>query len=104
MSIVVTGATGHLGRLIVTALLRNGVPATDIVAAGRKVEKLADFAEQGVRVAQIDYSEPETLAAAFAGADTLMLVSASDPGQRVPQHTAAISRASMSRLARRSRS
>ena len=100
MSIVVTGATGHLGRLIVTALLRNGVPATDIVAAGRKVEKLADFAEQGVRVAQIDYSEPETLAAAFAGADTLMLVSASDPGQRVPQHTAAIDAAKAAGISR----
>lgn len=45
---------------------------------------------QGVRVARIDYDDPQTLATALAGADTLMLVSASEPGKRVPQHKAAI--------------
>ena len=44
MSIVVTGATGHLGRLIVEALLDNGIPAEDIVATGRAVDRLDDLA------------------------------------------------------------
>jgi NAD(P)H dehydrogenase (quinone) len=89
-SIVVTGATGHLGRLIIEGLLRNGVAPSDIVAGGRKVEKLDDLARRGVVVRTIDYDDPATLASAFAGADTLMLVSASEPGHRVPQHKAAI--------------
>ena len=100
MSIVVTGATGHLGRLIVTALLRNGVPASEIIAAGRKVENLSDFADQGVRVARIDFNEPSTLADAFAGADTLMLVSSSEPGQRIPQHQAAVDAAKAAGITR----
>jgi NAD(P)H dehydrogenase (quinone) len=90
MTIVVTGATGHLGHLIVEALLRDGVTPSDIVAGGRNLTKLDDLAAQGVRVATIDYNDPSSLSAALAGADSLMLVSASEPGNRVPQHKAAI--------------
>jgi NAD(P)H dehydrogenase (quinone) len=90
MAIVVTGATGHLGHLIVEALLRDGVAPSDIVAGGRNLAKLDDLAAQGVRVATIDYNDPQTLTDALAGADTLMLVSASEPGNRVAQHKAAI--------------
>ena len=90
MTIVVTGATGHLGHLIVEALLRDGVAPSDIVAGGRNLTKLDDLAARGVRVATIDYNDPSTLAAALDGADSLMLVSASEPGKRVEQHKAAI--------------
>jgi NAD(P)H dehydrogenase (quinone) len=90
MTIVVTGATGHLGHLIVEALLRDGVAPSDIVAGGRNLAKLDDLAAQGVRVATIDYNDPQTLTDALAGADTLMLVSASEPGKRVAQHKVAI--------------
>ncbi|WP_213815051.1 SDR family oxidoreductase [Glaciihabitans sp. dw_435] len=90
MSIVVTGATGHLGRLIVEGLLRDGVAPSDIVAGGRNLAKLSDLAERGVRVATIDYSDPATLDAAFAGAEKVALVSSSEVGQRFPQHTAVI--------------
>jgi NAD(P)H dehydrogenase (quinone) len=90
MSIVVTGATGHLGRLIVEGLLREGVVPAEIVAGGRSIEKLADLAERGVTIARIDYTDPASLDAAFDGAETLMLVSSSEVGQRVAQHGAAI--------------
>lgn len=90
MSVVVTGATGHLGRLIVESLLERGVPATEITAAGRAVERLDDLAARGVTVAAIDYSEPATLEAAFAGADVLVLVSSSEIGSRAAQHSNAI--------------
>jgi NAD(P)H dehydrogenase (quinone) len=90
MTIVVTGATGHLGHLIVEALLRDGVAPSDIVAGGRNLAKLDDLAAQGVRVATIDYNDPQTLTDALAGADTLMLVSASEPGKRVAQHKVAV--------------
>ncbi|WP_432956538.1 SDR family oxidoreductase [Micromonospora haikouensis] len=86
MSIVVTGATGHLGQLIVAALLRRGVPAGEIVALGRDAGKLADLAGHGVNTRQVDYTDPESLRAAFAGADKLMFVSGSEVGQRVTQH------------------
>jgi NAD(P)H dehydrogenase (quinone) len=90
MSIVVTGATGHLGRLVVEALLRDGTPADQIVAAGRSVEKLDDLAARGVRVARIDYTDPDSLAAAFEGADRVLLVSGTEVGQRFTQHATVI--------------
>lgn len=90
MSYVVTGATGHLGRLVVQHLLADGVPAAEIVATGRRTERLADLADQGVRVAAVDYARPETIAAALEGADVVLLVSGSEVGQRVEQHRAVI--------------
>ncbi|MEN1974746.1 SDR family oxidoreductase [Cellulomonas olei] len=90
MSIVVTGATGHLGRLVVEHLLADGVPAEQVVATGRRTERLADLAERGVRVAAVDYEDPTTLAAALDGADVVLLVSGSEVGRRVPQHRAVV--------------
>ncbi|MFG3686014.1 SDR family oxidoreductase [Micromonospora sp. NPDC047740] len=86
MSIVVTGATGHLGRLIVQSLLDRGVPADQIVAAGRDVDRLAGLAGRGLVTQQVDYDDAESLQAAFAGADKLMFVSGSEVGRRVVQH------------------
>lgn len=87
--IVVTGATGQLGRLVVHSLLRS-VPAGEIVAAVRQPDKAADLAALGVQVRQADYDQPATLAAALAGADKVLLVSSSEVGRRVPQHRAVI--------------
>ncbi|NBE82991.1 SDR family oxidoreductase [Micromonospora rubida] len=86
MSIVVTGATGHLGRLIVESLLRRGVPAGEIVALGRDTGKLADLAGRGVVTRRADYNDPDSLRAALAGAEKLMFVSGSEVGQRETQH------------------
>ncbi|TDB69327.1 MULTISPECIES: SDR family oxidoreductase [unclassified Micromonospora] len=86
MSIVVTGATGHLGRLIVESLLRRGVPAGQIVALGRDVARLTDLADRGVVVRAADYTDPASLRAAFDGAEKLMFVSSSEVGQRLAQH------------------
>lgn len=83
----VTGATGHLGRLAVAELLARGVPATDVVALARNPDKAADL---GVPVRHADYSDPATLGPALAGVDVLLLVSGSEFGQRVAQHTAVI--------------
>jgi NAD(P)H dehydrogenase (quinone) len=90
MSVVVTGATGHLGRLVVEQLLAAGTPPQSIVAAGRNADKLADVASLGVRTARIDFADRESLLAAFDGADALLLVSGSEVGGRVEQHRAAI--------------
>ncbi|MBX7269309.1 SDR family oxidoreductase [Micromonospora sp. Llam7] len=86
MSIVVTGATGHLGRLIVTSLLDRGVPAGQLLALGRDTARLADLAGRGVTVRQADYDDPDSLRAALVGAEKLMFVSGSQVGRRVAQH------------------
>ena len=83
----VTGASGLLGHLAVTGLIESGVAASDIVALVRTPSKVADLSEQGVQVRAADYSAPETLDAALAGVDTLLLVSGSEVGQRVAQHS-----------------
>lgn len=87
--IVVTGATGQLGRLVIEQLLAK-LPASEIVAAVRNPAKVADLAARGVEVRTADYTKPETLATAFRGADQLLLISSSEVGQRLPQHRNAI--------------
>lgn len=90
MTIVVTGATGHLGKSIVEHLVARGVAPADIVAGGRSTEKLQALADSGVRTAVIDYTRPDTLTEALTDADTLILVSGSEVGQRVEQHRNAL--------------
>lgn len=86
MTLLVTGAGGHLGRLVVEALLERGTPAGDVVATARTPESLADLAARGVQVRRADYDDPASLDAAFAGVERLLLVSGSEVGRRVPQH------------------
>ncbi|MEV4330414.1 SDR family oxidoreductase [Streptomyces sp. NPDC049597] len=89
MSIVVTGATGALGRLVVDELLAT-VPADRIAAVVRDKEKAADLAARGVELRIADYSEPATLDGAFRAGDRVLLISGSEVGRRVAQHTAVI--------------
>ncbi|MFF7713422.1 SDR family oxidoreductase [Streptomyces sp. NPDC087659] len=93
MSIVVTGATGRLGRLVVERLLETGVPAAGIAAVVRDKEKAADLAARGVELRLADYDDPATLTGAFRAGDRVLLVSGNEVGRRVPQHTAVIAAA-----------
>lgn len=90
MSIVITGATGQLGRHVVEALLERNVPAAGIVAAGRSIEKLDDFAARGVQVRAMDYADAASVAKALEGASKVLLISGSEVGQRVDQHRTVI--------------
>lgn len=90
MSIVITGASGQLGGLTVEALLARGVPAADIVATGRDIATLKGFADRGVVVRRADFAEPDSLAAAFEGADRLLLISTTTVDERVANHRRAI--------------
>lgn len=90
MSIVITGVSGHLGRLVVAQLLATGTPPAQIVATGRDVDKLADLAAQGVTVRRADFADPATLDDAFAGADVLLLVSTTTVGERFDNARTAI--------------
>ena len=86
----VTGASGHFGHRVVEELLARGVRGIEIVAIARTPGKAADLASRGVQVRPGDYSRSETLHPALAGVDRLLLISGSELGQRVPQHTAVI--------------
>ncbi|MDN4474860.1 NAD(P)H-binding protein [Demequina sp. SYSU T00192] len=97
----VTGASGHLGRLIVESLLARGTAPADVVAIARTTAKVEDLAARGVEVRFGDYTDAASLDAALAGVDRLALVSGSEVGQRVAQHRAVIGaaeRAGVSRL------
>ncbi|MEM4990015.1 SDR family oxidoreductase [Collimonas sp. H4R21] len=89
--IVVTGATGQLGRLVIQNLLRTE-SASSIVAVVRDPAKAADLSILGVQVRQADYTQLASLRTAFAGADKLLLISSSElePGQRASHHRAVI--------------
>ena len=87
--IVVSGATGQLGRLVIASLLKK-TAASNIVAAVRNVEKAKDIAALGVQVRQADYSQPASWDAALQGADKVLLISSNEIGQRAKQHKAVI--------------
>ena len=87
--ILITGATGKLGRQVLAQLLEK-VPARDVAVAVRDPKKAADLAAKGVDVRYADYAKPETLSTALAGVEKLLLISSSEVGQRAPQHAAAI--------------
>jgi NAD(P)H dehydrogenase (quinone) len=91
--LLVSGASGNLGRRVVELLLEAGTPPNKIVAATRSPEKLADFAAHGVFVRQADFEDLGSLASAFAGVDRLLLVSTDvldGTNRRIQQHLNAI--------------
>ncbi|MCH1868490.1 SDR family oxidoreductase [Nocardioides sp. CFH 31398] len=90
MSIVVTAASGHFGRAVVESLLARGADPASLVATSRRPEALADLVERGVDVRRADYSDPASLRRALEGAEKVLLVSGTEFGQRVAQHTAVI--------------
>ncbi|MFJ4711324.1 SDR family oxidoreductase [Streptomyces sp. NPDC088785] len=90
MGLVVTGATGQLGRLVVEGLLAAGVPAGDVAAVVRSREKGADLAARGVELRIADYGTPATLKDAFRAGDRVLFVSGSEVGRRLPQHQAVV--------------
>ncbi len=93
-SLLVTGASGQLGRKVVEDLVARG--GNKIIAATRDPSKLADLTARGVEVRAADFEKPETLAGAFAGVDRMLLISTDAivvPGQRLAQHRAAVAAA-----------
>lgn len=85
----VTGATGHLGKHVLNALLESVSP-NEIVALVRDPQKSVPGSDLGVQVRSFDYSKPETLAPALAGVERLLLISSSEVGRREVQHRAVI--------------
>lgn len=90
-TLLVTGASGHLGRRVVELLLENH--KGQVIATTRTPEKLTGFSRQGVLVRQADFEDISTLSKAFEGTDRLLLISTDAldiPGRRLNQHLNAI--------------
>ncbi|WP_312411999.1 SDR family oxidoreductase [Pseudescherichia sp.] len=83
--IAITGATGHLGQLTFTELLKT-VPASQLVAIVRNPAKAESQAQQGVTIRQAEYTDRAALTAALEGVEKLLLISSSEVGQRATQH------------------
>lgn len=90
--IVVTGATGQLGRLVIASLLKK-TAASNIIAAVRNPEKAQDLASLGVQVRLADYNQPQSWDSALQGANKVLLISSNEIGQRAEQHRAVINAA-----------
>ncbi|NUP53673.1 MAG: SDR family oxidoreductase [Catenulispora sp.] len=86
MTIAITAASGHLGRLVIEDLLNRGVPAGQLRAVVRTPEKIQDFADRGVQVVQGDYADTAGLAEALRGADKWIFISASGPNEQRLAH------------------
>ena len=89
MSLIVTGASGQLGRKVAELLLERVDPA-QLVLITRRPESLDDLAARGATVRAGDFDDPASLEAAFAGGERLLLISTDAIGRRVQQHQNAI--------------
>ncbi|HEY5567355.1 MAG TPA: NAD(P)H-binding protein [Gammaproteobacteria bacterium] len=108
--LVITGASGQLGRRVAELVLaqgslRQGSVASEarshkcshksasVILVTRNPRALDSLAAQGADVRHGDFSEPGSLRAAFAGGERLLLVSATDLQHRTAQHATAIAAA-----------
>lgn len=94
--LLVTGASGKLGRLVLDALLTRGVAASDIIATTRDVTKLDDYVAGGIEIREADFNDPASVKKAFAGADHVALISTDaldGNGTRIRQQTGAVAAA-----------
>jgi NAD(P)H dehydrogenase (quinone) len=89
MSVIVTGAAGHLGRLVAEQLLERLAPE-NLVLVTRRPEALRELRARGADVRYGDFDDPSSLRDAFAGGRRMLLISTDAVGRRVRQHRAAI--------------
>src|SRR5258706_13341264 len=85
MKVGVSGASGHLGRAVVSELLRRP-GGHEVVAISRTPETVSGPVQGRFG----DYNQPESLAEAYAGLDRVLIIPTVDPGKRVAQNVAAI--------------
>jgi len=91
--ILVTGATGNLGKATIDFLLKKGVQANQLLALVRDESKAKDLKSRGIELRIGDYDDYASLVKAFHGSDKLLLISASDLNKRIPQHENAVNAA-----------
>lgn len=98
--IAITGAAGKLGRLVAAELAARIAPS-QVVLGTRDPSKIAGLAAKGFKTARADFDDPASLAAAFAGAETVLIISGDTPNEvRLKQHIAAIDAAKAAKVQR----
>ena len=88
--IIVSGASGQLGGLVVEELLARGVAPARLILVSRTPEELQSYADMGATVRYGDFSEPESLSAAYAGGSRMLLISINTLGDRPRLHGNAV--------------
>jgi NAD(P)H dehydrogenase (quinone) len=89
--IIISGASGQLGRLTIEALLAHGVPAKNLILVSRTPDRLSEYVQQGASARFGDFNQPDSLPAAFAGGTRMLLISiGGGPGPRPYAHKHAI--------------
>ncbi|WP_247428943.1 NAD(P)H-binding protein [Bradyrhizobium sp. 139] len=83
--ILVTGASGHLGRKTLDHLLKR-LPATQLAGLARDPAKAQDLAGKGIDIRKGDYFEYDSLLKAFEGVDKVMLIATHGFTDRNTQH------------------
>ena len=83
--IIVSGASGQLGGLAVKELLNRGVAPENLILVSRTTEPLKKYAEMGASVRFGDFTQPESLQAAYAGGDRMLLISINSGGDQRPE-------------------
>lgn len=76
MALAITGASGYMGRRTARLLLDSGMRPSDLILVSRTPDKLAGFAARGAQTRFGDFTEPNSLATAFAGVERLFLINA----------------------------
>ncbi|MEX5711122.1 NAD(P)H-binding protein [Parafrankia sp. FMc6] len=93
MSVLIFGATGNLGRLLLAELSKGGLVPAEVTAAGRNQEVLDALAAEGFRTARVELADPVQVRDAVAGHDRVVLISGKDP-DRLQQHRQVVDAAS----------
>jgi len=90
--IIISGASGQLGNLVVKELLARGVAPARLILVSRTPDTLKEYADQGASVRFGDFTRPESLPAAYAGGSRMLLISINSGGgqQRPDLHKNAI--------------
>jgi NAD(P)H dehydrogenase (quinone) len=89
MTIGISGAGGQLGRGVADKLLGQ-VDPSELVLVTRNPDMLGSYADRGVSVRRGDFDDTASLAEAYGGVDTLLLISGADIGRRIKQHSDAV--------------
>lgn len=94
-TITITGANGHLGRLVIQSLLQKGVKPTDLRVSVRDISKAADLHALGMDVRHGDFDDYTSILDAFTGSDAVLIISTDNVGSRIEQHLRAVQAAKM---------
>jgi len=95
MKVIITGASGPFGRSTTEGLLKR-MPAENLILVSRNPDKLADMKALGADVRFGDFDDKASLLKAFVGGDRMLMISTNRVGQRMPQHTNAVTAATES--------